>query len=69
MILDPAQLVADIAARIAAADKESHDAAAAFAAGKHQEYWDQISSQVLKRIADAGNEFAKSAGGDSGASQ
>lgn len=60
-----AEIVADAAARVKAADDDAADAQAAFAAGRFAEWWANRAQQVQKGI-EAGAEDALTRANDSG---
>lgn len=54
-MLDPQQLAADVAERIAQADRDALDATTAFAAGRFQDYWDKQAKVVMQRMEADGD--------------
>jgi hypothetical protein len=57
-----ATIAADVAARIAEADQEAGDAAAAFAAGRFSEYWQARAAGIMQRIKEGGENAIARAG-------
>lgn len=60
--MTPEQIITDVAARIAQADNEAYDAAAAFQAGRFSEYWQARAEQARKRLEAAGEHAIANAG-------
>ncbi len=52
--MTPDQVASDVAARIAKADQDAFDSAAAFAGGRFSEYRNLQMQEVRKRLEDAG---------------
>jgi len=60
--MSPQDPVADVAARIKQADNEAFDAAAAFAAGRFEEYWKLQADRTMKRLEEAGEHAIANSG-------